>query len=73
MNSLQCDVCRKNIWAGENGREYFHVAEKDICEECREKIELSIRPVIRTKQPFTFEWYDRLLGDSIEKAKEKAK
>jgi hypothetical protein len=72
MNSLKCDVCHKNIWPGENGREYFHIAEKDICEDCREEIERSIRPLIRTKQPFNFEWYDRLMSDSIEKAMAKA-
>jgi hypothetical protein len=73
MNSLQCDICRRIVSAGENGRDYFHIAEKDICEDCREKIELSIRPIVRTKQPFNFEWYDRLISDSIEKAMEETK
>ncbi|MDR2069583.1 MAG: hypothetical protein LBP71_06910 [Spirochaetaceae bacterium] len=68
MKTLTCDVCKKDISQPEAGRNYFHLAHRELCESCKNQLELSLKPVIRTKQPFTYEWYDRLMNDSIEKA-----
>ena len=73
MKTLTCDVCKKTIQSPEHGRNYFHLAHRDICESCNEKLELQIRPIIRTKTPFTYEWYNGLIQDSIEKAMKKGK
>jgi hypothetical protein len=32
-----------------------------------------LKPVVRTKQPFSYEWYERLMRDSLEKAVQKGK
>jgi hypothetical protein len=68
MYTLTCDICKKAIPQPVVGRSYFHFAHRDICESCKDQMELSLKPVIRTKQPFNYEWFDRLLQDSIEKA-----
>jgi hypothetical protein len=68
MKKLTCDVCHKDITTEVNGRGYFHVANIDVCEDCLERMEAELRPVIRTKQPFNYEWYDRFVRDSLVKA-----
>ena len=73
MKSLKCDVCHKDITTAISQRSYFHMANRDICEACHDQMSLLIKPVIRTKQPFNYEWYDRLVRDSIEKAIAKGK
>jgi len=73
MKTLVCDVCHEDITTGINQRSYFHVANRDICETCYEQLQGIIKPVVRTKQPFNYEWYDRLIRDSVEKAISKGK
>jgi hypothetical protein len=68
MKHLNCDVCDKDITTAISNRTYFHIANRDICEECKDKLEAEMKPVVRTKQPFSYEWYDRLERDSLEKA-----
>jgi hypothetical protein len=73
MKTLTCDVCRKSIQQPVSGRNYFHYAHRDICEACKDDLEGTLKPVVRTKDPFSYEWYDQLVGDSIEKAIQKGK
>jgi hypothetical protein len=68
MKDLKCDVCHGDITTAINQRSYFHMAHRDLCENCHDKLEALIKPVVRTKQPFNYEWFDRLVRDSIEKA-----
>jgi hypothetical protein len=71
MKTLTCDVCTDAIEQPVAGRNYFHLAHRDLCESCKDQLELLLKPVIRTKQPFNYEWYYRLMQDSIEKAIQK--
>ncbi|MDR1929782.1 MAG: hypothetical protein LBQ44_04045 [Treponema sp.] len=73
MKSVKCDVCHSDLTPEVNQRGLFHIAHRDICETCRDQLESTIRPVIRTKQPFNYEWFDRFVRDSIEKAIAKGK
>jgi hypothetical protein len=73
MKALICDVCKHAIPHPESGRNYFHIAHRELCEPCNDQLELFITPVIRTKQPFNYEWFDRFVKDSIEKAIERGK
>jgi hypothetical protein len=73
MKTLTCDVCKHAIQQPVAERNYFHIAHRDLCEPCKDQLEYTIKSVIRTKQPFNYEWYDRLLQDSIEKAIVKGK
>jgi hypothetical protein len=68
MKKLVCDVCGADITTEINGRGYFHVSNIDVCETCHDKMELELKPVIRTKQPFNYEWFERLTRDSLAKA-----
>ena len=73
MRSLKCDVCHKDITTAISLRSYFHMAHRDICEACHDQLEVILKPVVRTKQPFSYEWFERLVRDSIEKAVSRSK
>jgi hypothetical protein len=66
-------VCRCTIQDPVPARNYFHIAHRDICEACHDALESSVKPVIRTKQPFDYGWYNNLVQESIEKAIQKGK
>jgi uncharacterized protein with PIN domain len=73
VKTITCDVCRKAIENPSTGRNYFHLAHFDVCEPCKDQLELTLKPVVRGKVPFNYEWYDRLLVDSVDKAIQKGK
>lgn len=73
MKSLVCDVCKRAIQVPIKDRNYFHVENRDLCEPCKDQLESVLKPVLRTKHPFNYEWYERLMMDSIEKAVSKGK
>ena len=73
MRSLNCDVCHVLIEKPISGRNSFHLAHRDMCEVCHDKMQVQIKPVVRTKQPFNYDWYTRLVQESIEKAIQKGK
>jgi uncharacterized protein with PIN domain len=56
-----------------SGRTYFHLANYDVCEPCKDQLESVLKPVVRGKIPFNYEWYDRLMMDSVGKAVQKGK
>ncbi|MCL2834844.1 MAG: hypothetical protein FWD78_16865 [Treponema sp.] len=73
MKTITCDVCRHAIQAPVVDRNYFHVAHRDICEPCHDELEALIKPVVRQKSPFNYDWYTPLVQESIEKAIQKGK
>jgi hypothetical protein len=73
MKTITCDVCQTAITSPVSERNYFHVAHRDICEFCHDKLELQMKPTLRTKLPFDYNWYSRLVQESIEKAVQKGK
>ena len=73
MRTLSCDVCETTIDAPVSGRNYFHMAHRDICENCHDKLQVQIKPTVRGKQPFSYDWYTKLVQESIEKAVQKGK
>jgi hypothetical protein len=73
MKTLTCDVCRKKLEDPISNRNYFHMAHRDICESCHDDLEATIKPVVRTKDPFNYDWYTKLVQESIEKAIQKGK
>jgi ATP sulfurylase len=68
MKTLTCDVCKHTIQQPVANRNYFHLAHRDLCEHCKDQLDSVLKPVIRTKQPFDYDWYDRVMQDFIEKA-----
>jgi hypothetical protein len=73
MKTITCDVCRRAIEKPVKTRNYFHLADVDICEPCNDILQLSIKRTMRTKTPFNYEWYDQLLLDTLKKGIEKGK
>jgi hypothetical protein len=73
MKALICDVCKNAIQQPVHERNYFHIAHRDICEPCKDQLELVLKPVIRTKEPFNYEWFYRLEQDLIERAVQRGK
>ena len=73
MKTLNCDVCMAKLDAPVSGRTYFHLAHRDICEACHDKLQFQLKPTVRTKQPFSYDWYTKLFQESIEKAVQKGK
>ena len=73
MRTLTCDVCRHLIQQPIPNRNYFHMDHRDICEPCHDGLEAVLKPVVRQKEPFSYEWYTKLVQESIEKAIQKGK
>ena len=73
MKTLNCDICNANITDAVSGRSYFHLAHRDVCESCRDKLEYQIKPTVRAKTPFSYDWYTKAYQENIEKAVQKGK
>ncbi|MCL2066680.1 MAG: hypothetical protein FWG99_04370 [Treponema sp.] len=73
MKTLSCDVCRKKLENPVATRNYFHICHREVCEPCKDSLEGSLKPVVRTKDPFSYDWYTKLVKDSVEKAIQKGK
>jgi hypothetical protein len=73
MQSFYCDICKKKIDNPTSGTSFFYYAEHSICEPCKDNLEFQIKPAIRAKDPYTVDWYNKLVGDSISKAIQKGK
>ena len=73
MKAIVCDVCKKAIQQPIHRRNYFHFAHRELCEPCRDELELVLKPLIRTREPFDYEWFNRLQQDLIEKAIQQGK
>jgi len=73
MKTLTCDICKNVIESPVNTRNYFHIAHRDLCESCRDKLDYLVKPTIRTKSPFDYNWFYKLYQESIEKSIQKGK
>ena len=73
MKTLTCDVCRHTMKDPIPNRNYFHIAHMDICEECKDELEFSIKATVRNKDPFNYMWYSKLMMDNLDKAVQKGK
>jgi hypothetical protein len=73
MKAISCDICKKKLDDPIAGRTCFHIVHWDLCEPCKEAVELQIRPTLRNNEPFSYEMYNKLLTDTIDKATQKAK
>lgn len=60
MKVLYCDVCKKPIENPTPTRNYYHIADIDICEPCKDELELAMKYTIRQKKPFDYGWHDEL-------------
>jgi len=72
MQIISCDVCRKKLDSA-NGRYFAYFGEFTICEACRENLETQIKPTLRGKEPFSYEWYTKLVLDNLSKSVSKSR
>lgn len=68
MQVISCDVCRKKVDQPFTGRTFFYFGEFNVCEPCKDNLEVQLKPTIRTKDPFSYDWYNKLVTDSLAKA-----
>jgi hypothetical protein len=73
MKTLICDVCKKSIQTPIHERNYFHIKHWDVCESCKDNLEFLMKPTVRGKKPFNYDWYERLISDSLSKAVSKGR
>jgi len=54
-------------------RTFFYYANRSMCESCKDNLEYSVKPQVRAKEPFSMEWYEKLMRDTLDKAAQKGK
>ena len=73
MQVISCDICRKKMDNPITDRTFYYMADIGICETCKENLDAQIKPQVRSKDPFSYEWYEKLINDSLGKAVQKGK
>jgi len=73
MQVITCDVCRKKVDDPMTGRTFFYYSQYEVCEACKDNLEVQIKSTVRTKDPFSYEWYGKLINDSLTKAVSKGR
>ena len=73
MKTLTCDICNNVIEEPSPARNYWHIVHRDICESCKDKLEFLIKPTIRQKSPFSYDWFYKQFLDNVEKSIQKGK
>jgi len=73
MVTITCDVCKKKVEDFNPGRNFFYYSNFSVCEDCKDSLEYQIKPQVRAKEPYTFDWYDKVLHDTFGKAVQKGK
>ena len=73
MQFIHCDVCRKKVDPPISDRTVFYFGETEMCEPCRDALELLLKPTVRRKEPFAMDWYRNLILDSCEKGVQKGR
>ena len=73
MKVLYCDVCKKAVENPVPSRSFFHIADIDICEPCKDELDAAVKYTIRGKKPFDYSWFDeltlKLLRDGMQRGK----
>lgn len=71
MKNLICDVCKKVVENPISNLSYFHIADIDICEPCKDDLDRVLKYTLRKKAPFDYSWYDeitiRILSEGMKK------
>ena len=73
MQTITCDVCRKKVDDPVTGRTFFYFGEHNVCEPCKDNLEVQVKNTVRTKDPFSYEWYKKMLLDSLTKSVSKGR
>ncbi len=73
MEVLYCDVCKKPVENPLPSRTFFHFGDIEVCEPCRDELNLALKNTLRGKKPFDYAWFDELtikiLREGIQRGK----
>lgn len=67
MKSLYCDICRKEIESPVAEWNYFHIREFDVCDPCKQQLDIRLRPIVLKHFPYSPEWYEQTVIGMLEK------
>jgi len=73
MHTVYCDICKKKVENPITNRSFYYIEKFGLCEPCKESVEGNIKSTIWNKDPFSMEWYSKLVVDSIDKGIQKGK
>ena len=68
MQTITCDACKKKVDNPITDRTFFYVSKHNICEPCKDNLEAQIKNTVRTKDPFSYEWYNKLIHENLTKS-----
>jgi len=73
MITITCDICKKKMDNPITDRTFFYYANFSMCEECKDKLEYSVKPQVRAKEPFALDWYQKVMRDTLARAAQKGR
>jgi len=73
MITVTCDVCKKKMENPLTGVTFHYYSNHSICEPCKDNLELQAKSTVRKKEPFAYEWYEKYMLDTLDKAVQKGK
>jgi len=73
MKVQYCDICKKEVEDPIPTRTFYYIANVDLCEGCKDDLELAMKHTIRGHNPFDTKWYDdlqtKLLKEGVQRGK----
>lgn len=73
MEVFYCDVCKKPVENPIPQRTFFQYADIEICEPCRDELDVAVKSTLRAKKPFDYAWFNeyevKILRESVQKGK----
>ena len=73
MQTIHCDLCKKRVDDSFTDRTFFYLGEHSICEPCKDGLEAVIKPHVRAKENFSYDWYFKMRGEALAKAVQKGR
>ena len=73
MQTITCDVCKKKVDNPITDRTFFLYPNVSICEPCHDNLEFHLKPAVRTKENFSYEWYNKMISDYLARAVQKGR
>jgi hypothetical protein len=73
MQIIACDICKKKMDNPITDRTFYYIGYHSLCETCKENFYHSIKSTVMNKEPFTMDWYHKLINDSLDKASQKGR
>jgi len=73
MQTVYCDICKKKVDNPITNLSFYYIEKFGLCEPCKDGVESNIKSTVRNKDPFSMEWYSKLVVDSIDKGIQKGK